>query len=64
MRIYQEETLDGYLVWSWLEGEILRKKNHSNHDNFEWWFQSDHDHQKSPKIMIPNQMIADHQYPA
>ena len=45
------------------EGEIL-KKNRSNHNHFEWWFQSDHDHQKSPKITIPNQMIADHQYPA
>ena len=65
VRIYQEETLElnGYLVWSWLEGEIL-EKNHSNHDYFEWWFQSNHNHLKSPKITIPNQMIADHQYPA
>ena len=39
------------------------KKNHSNHDHFEWGFQSDHDHQKSPKITIPNQMIADYQHP-
>ena len=35
----------------------------SNHDHLPWWFQSDHNHQKSSKIMIPNQMIADHQHP-
>ena len=56
VRIYQEETLElnGYLVWLWLEGEIL-DKNHSNHDHFE----SNHNHKK---IMIPNQIITDHKY--
>ena len=52
-----------YLVWSRSRGTFW-KKNHSNHDHLQWWFQSNHDHQKSPKITIPNEMIGNHQYPA
>ena len=59
MRIYKEETLDGYLVWSWLEVEIFKKSLKSQSLWMVIPIRS-----RSQKITIPNQMIADHQYPA